>query len=222
MYSSIIERNYLGKGMLNIKFVLLGAALTLFNLGYVNASLIDDGDYVLDTESNLQWLDLTLTNGMSYADAIAVYSANSWRYATASEYKNMFDSQFPLYSENTPFGYMSRDISNEGNQFLEFFGATRTNLIGDISIQLSWGFYENEAGNITRGGIEQHYDPASLQFEILYRDQEMHVVTSEVGNSGFGTFLVRDVIHSVPLPSVISLMFLGLVSFGLKRRRKKK
>ena len=46
--------------------LLLSIALALFFSGSVQAGLIDNGNTTLDTDTGLEWLDVTLTQGESY------------------------------------------------------------------------------------------------------------------------------------------------------------
>jgi len=59
------------------------------NATYVSESLVNHGLYTTDLLSNLDWLDLTVTNGYSYNDVTDELSSGGslegWRYATLNE-----------------------------------------------------------------------------------------------------------------------------------------
>ena len=55
-----------------MKFWKLISACTAFVLSTrVNAALVDNGIYTTDTLSRLDWLDLSVTKGLTLADAVA-------------------------------------------------------------------------------------------------------------------------------------------------------
>ena len=57
-------------------------------------SLVDHGSYTTDTATNLNWLDLSATYGLSYNQVMGNsgvnYIAEGWRYATSSELATLF------------------------------------------------------------------------------------------------------------------------------------
>ena len=75
-------------------------ALVTLTTANVHATLISKGLFsqndnliTLDTESNLEWLDLTATNGISVIDVVNGYGEylnNRFRYATRSEIFNLY------------------------------------------------------------------------------------------------------------------------------------
>jgi CxxC motif-containing protein (DUF1111 family)/beta-glucanase (GH16 family)/predicted lipoprotein with Yx(FWY)xxD motif len=57
--------------------------------------LIDNGDTTIDTTSDLEWLDLTLTQGISAQDVLAGhggYIADGWTFATVEEVCTLFEA----------------------------------------------------------------------------------------------------------------------------------
>jgi hypothetical protein len=61
--------------------------------GDAQATIIDHGDYLTDTTSGLDWLDVTKTANMSYSEALAELgvggSYEGWRYATGIEFNTL-------------------------------------------------------------------------------------------------------------------------------------
>lgn len=57
-----------------------------------SALLIDNGMSTTDTDTNLEWLDLTATNGLSYADALSstFVTIDGYRSATSLEVAQLF------------------------------------------------------------------------------------------------------------------------------------
>ena len=57
------------------------------------AELIDNGDVTTDSDSGLDWLDLTISSGRSFSDVSTQFGSNGdfegWRYANISEVKQL-------------------------------------------------------------------------------------------------------------------------------------
>jgi hypothetical protein len=66
-----------------LKIIGIGFILSVSTLA--NATLIDNGDYTTDTESGLDWLDWTETLSDTQSEALAEFSGDGWRIATATE-----------------------------------------------------------------------------------------------------------------------------------------
>lgn len=58
-----------------------------------NAIIIDNGNSLTDTDTGLEWLDVTQTVGMSYAFVSGQFGSgqafDGWRYATGDEFNNL-------------------------------------------------------------------------------------------------------------------------------------
>ncbi|MDQ8183179.1 VPDSG-CTERM sorting domain-containing protein [Pelagicoccus sp. SDUM812005] len=80
--------------MNNIKKTLLALALA-FSSFQAQAVLIDNGDYTTDTETGLDWLDMSFTIGKTYNDVLSATTGGSlsgWRFATTSEFDALISS----------------------------------------------------------------------------------------------------------------------------------
>src|SRR5690349_25057587 len=59
------------------------------------ATFVDLGNFMLDQQSNLDWLDPSATQGLSYNDIIhnvgVNYIGKGWRFATLNEVHALFD-----------------------------------------------------------------------------------------------------------------------------------
>lgn len=129
---------------------LLGAvcaclAIQSFNVG---AALIDNGTYTTDDVSKLNWLDLSITDGQSYNQALT--SNPGWRYATNAEVENLFSVAFDGYYDTDPArvsnsstGYADQDADVAA--FRTLFGCTFV----DVGECKTYGTYLDE-DNILR------------------------------------------------------------------------
>lgn len=70
------------------------AILLVSVAGSTSAAIVDRGSLVTDTETQLDWLKLTNTNGYSYTQTVARLRTGGdlygWRYATASEVLGLY------------------------------------------------------------------------------------------------------------------------------------
>ena len=77
-----------------IKLVLATFALMTASISMsANATIVDLGNTTLDTQTNLEWLDLTATIGKSYNEVIGGfgnYIADGYRYANTTEVTTLF------------------------------------------------------------------------------------------------------------------------------------
>ncbi|MAH54750.1 MAG: hypothetical protein CL531_00600 [Aestuariibacter sp.] len=66
-----------------------------------------DGNAVLDTSTNLEWLDLGLTDNMSYNTTVSLLDGAlaDWRLPTFNEVQTLFYSFFPSYTDSDLNGY---------------------------------------------------------------------------------------------------------------------
>ncbi len=185
-----------------------------------DAALIDNGTYTTETASGLDWLDLSLTTGMSMEDALAANS--QWRYATNSEVENIFGQLFDGYfnteaggwslSSNGAYADQLTDVTN----FENLFGATQIFFSFPLTQRFVFGLYEDEAGVIRVMGTQFSTQPGFTQTVVEGMDFTQ-VLDTTTAVTGRGTFLVRSSV--VPIPAAIWLFGSALGLVGFLRRR---
>ena len=187
----------------------------------VNAALIDNGNYTTDNSNNLEWLDLTFTDGLAYSSALSAASSvegGGWKYATKQQVNLMWSQVFP--ADWTPLNdgrLYSKDYREEVDHFSSLFGLTYeypTNT-------QSFGWFLDDNGNLkmagvlnVRGSLENSDDRMfGADHTLDYNDR------LETGDSRFGTYLVRTSV--VPVPAALWLFSSGLIGLvGFARRKK--
>lgn len=192
-------------------FVLLCAAsLLLSPAPPASALLVDAGTTTIDTDTNLEWLDLTETLGLSYADALAssFVTVDGFRSATSLEVSALFTNAGVGTQDN-----LAREVDFAGaSLLLDLVGctlapavcATTSNPIGTGYAEWSPGtgrraLYRTDAINGGRGA-------ATIQSSFL-----------TTANPQIGTFLVRV----VPEPSTALLLLGGLAALSRRSRRER-
>lgn len=221
--------------------VLVGATGLLFATAS-NSAIIDMGDYQYDDQTNLEWLDLSLTDGISLAQAQTSYSG--WTLATESQFRTMFewyngvgggDTSVLGFNDGTysndPLGVEKLENSSSGqsylgNSFSSDFGLTRYFNSIDFETALSYGFYsdDNLNGMYLGGVAATNYfsnNTDSIRAYYDYFNNYNPSNSTTYTNDAIGLFLVRES-TSVSEPSILALMGAGLVGLGFARRRARK
>jgi hypothetical protein len=186
-----------------------GALLaTVVLIPAANAStLVDQGNTTLDTNTGLQWLDVSLTNDRAYTDVLANLSnpldiVYGYRFATSSEVNQLFiDAGITAYS-------CQCGLALEG-------------LISLLGPTFAPGNYEYTKGFIADTISASYQVFATVQFEggdSGYASPSDGYLISYLDQERVGNFLVA----STPLPATLPLFATGLGALGLLRWRRKK
>jgi hypothetical protein len=198
------------------KTPLLGILLALLLLPSIGQSaLINQGSTTLDDQTNLQWLDLTLTMGQSLKEVEeGPYFANGFRSATVAEVLALFNGNG--ISLSSALSYQER---------IDQFDAVTTmvNLLGPtivpspdfnlISGYAGWTFIGG--GNPVNDNCEVSDLRTYTNFNLGELDTPYTIAASYQGsNNAQGHYLLR----SVPEPGTLSLFLVGAVLLGFRSR----
>jgi len=200
-----------------LKSITTAALLSVFALN-ASAALVDNGGYTTDTNSGLEWLDLSSTTGLSMEAALAANSG--WRYAANSEVENIFLQLFDGYYDTHPNGFSNSadgayaDQLADVNNFRSLFGVTQSGFNYPTSFRFTLGLYEDEAGIIRAMGTAFYTNPNQTAIEGLDFNSVYDTTTAF---NGRGTFLVRT--SAVPIPAAVWLFGSALAGLGWMRRR---
>jgi len=196
----------------------IGIFLSLLVSANSYAALTDNGVFTTDTNSQLDWLDLSATAGQSYNSALATLDpAEGWRYATNTEIESIFLSLFIGYSDTNSDGTSSSVNSLSSStqnsdviRFLDLFGIT----FATFGVSESLGYYLDENGILRVMGAQYNsWDNNSTVFGLSFSGG---FVADRA--DGMGTFLVRSSV--VPEPGSIALLGIGILSlFRIKNRK---
>jgi hypothetical protein len=209
---------------------LMTTAIALVLSVGVNAALVDNGAYTTDTESGLDWLDLSATDGLSYDSALA--NNPGYRHAMNAEVENLFGILFDGYFNNTPF-LTSLNAANVGGEefvaysdqlediqsFQSLFGHTETKDFGTGSTLAigSWGLYYDENLIVRLMGAYNRFTGNPLT-EVNGLDYiENFDFFRNDGSDRYAWFMVS----TVPVPAAFWLFGSGLFGLiGIARRKK--
>jgi hypothetical protein len=114
----------MSKEMKLIKAVFL--AIFFFYLSNTHANIIDRGNYITDTATNLDWLKINQTTSYSIDEILAGgggYLTNGWRYATQLDFNRLVDHYFGTDLDNQLMFPRRDDLDlNLTREFLVLFG----------------------------------------------------------------------------------------------------
>jgi hypothetical protein len=75
------------------------------------ATLLDRGSFTTDTDSGLDWLDVTATAGMSYGTVLdSHFPLAGWRYATLDELSGLLQTSDCRRSRKIPCGWTTTPL----------------------------------------------------------------------------------------------------------------
>ena len=212
---------------------LLGAVCACLAIVSFNASaaIIDNDWYT--TVNGLDWMDLSLTDGMSVSEALTQY--DDWSLANEIQFSNMF-AEYYTVNPDTLLGVSSYAIdwgvtdsyltssrqysSYYNNTFQQHFGFTEITNSNSTYLYYSFGIYSEE-GNLRTGGIrssKNYYGNNPSSVFLYYNDDSDQSAIYDNGTETTGIFLVRNA--AVPIPPAVWLFSFGLLGLvGIARKK---
>ena len=208
------------------------------------AALLDKGLITVDTATGLQWLDLTESNGYTFAQMTAQLAPGGlftgWRIATAAEVGNVLtEVGFPV----TPYKRFESFMTVNGNLVVTPLLTQQIAAFGDLfslnvkGLGPGYGF-QAEVSDIIPGTSNYHplfYGTASVANTQFASDADSgvtgngwyvyHEVTTgfeeHTADANTAFFLVQGV-PAIPEPETYALIVLGLGAIGWYGRRKRR
>lgn len=175
-----------------------------------------DGLITIDTETHLQWLDLTQTTSMSYDYVGSQFGVgglfHGFRYATEAEFESLMDAIIPSYSGNA-LGYQTATSESAVYAQTVYFQSLLGVTDNRDTVFDSFGFYRDNSGVMRTGGTSRNFDTAFVYRDYYFNYNDL----ATVGTPWHGTFLVRGI--SVPEPTGLALFGLGIAGMVFSRRK---
>jgi hypothetical protein len=220
----------------------------LLSTSVVQAELIEtnwkntgDALATLDTDTGIEWLDLTQTEGMSINQAERLTGAGNifegWRLPTRAEVTELMTHAFPSEASNL-FGDVRLSVTNiitddEADRFLALLGQTHDFQSFDFTL----GLFKNDDGqsyNVISSGVED----TNYSNDVQIRLNNNRATDYNYLHQAYGVYLVSDggttlssqldpsinannanaPVADVSIPALLGLMSLGLFGFAACRR----
>ncbi|OUS04751.1 hypothetical protein A9Q81_05625 [Gammaproteobacteria bacterium 42_54_T18] len=193
-----------------------------------NATLINNGSYITDTSSGLDWLKLDSTYGKTFNEIIAATTSGSWlegwEYATSTQWEGMLSNQ----------GISSNSTCSNGTAYCGLVdGISSSNMLnlitlfGDAqSLPNPIDPYPEAVGMLADINQSNTKQQIALFLYDTTTDQEpgdpdwVYANTfagSSTGAPYIGSWLVRAT--AVPEPSTLVLMILGFGALSLRKKK---
>jgi len=195
------------------------SCLTILAISFTNvhAALIDNGIFTTDTETGLDWLDLTETANLSY-DYVSTQLGQGgifqgWSLASIAQVETLF---------NAAGGVGPYDGSFQPNPFNDGPAQLLLNLWGALTPDFRSQFYTSD--------IDPRFTNMQKIGEIEFLTStpavgslKLWVGSSETSSNYpyMGMALVRDSASVVPIPAALWLFSSGLLGLAGMARRKK-
>lgn len=215
--------------MINRIFVVF---LVVIAPGQVQANLVDNGTFITDTSTSLDWFVLTESNFRSYNDVSSQFGVGGdfegYRYATGTEIATFFDSA----GGTAPYvGLFDLPGANWSTPLLNLWGILYVEPFIIPSLPngfVSYFMYDSPElnGNVPVGCLVL----TQLQFESPNGGADLNCswlsnisgVPIDAGTASevIGSALVRESLPQVPLPAAFWLFgtaLIGLVGFSRRR-----
>ena len=217
------RRNH--KGVFRVKQGLL-ASILLAASGLSPAEVINNGDFLTDTETKLDWLDVTATQNLTMNEVLALTgpggSLEGWRYATEIELNTLLNNlELPYadpnkvpgdaYNENYPTESEEVEdvihlLGDTYKYYTIHINPTAPQIVADDGAGFTWGFYEHTNFGIQRARVldaERIYRSTGAdccnEDDHAYVYRPFDAVNPNFRNDRTGSFLVRD---SVAIPEI--------------------
>lgn len=193
----------LKKAIIALSFAVSAMSVMPAHAAFVATDWIvaDDGLATLDTDTGLEWLDLTLTDNKSYSEVTALLSTtlSGWRFPTASEVHAMMSSFFSVVSTYDDATYNVKTNTKQGSGehangplFRALFGHTYSYYqSGNDWSRASYGLFKDDSGNIVMSG-EHRRNYWNGSYYSIYHNYDVGVTTDIAKYANGGYFLVSD------------------------------
>jgi len=203
----------------NLRMLVL-ATIILVISNSANATLIDNGGYVTDTTSGLDWLKLTATQDRSYNDVASKFGSGQefegWRYASTWELESMLLDQGIVGCDSCPgdivlCGY---DPANNGKvtPIIQLFGVLTTTIYsgGETKFNL-YGWlgtnYVDHTGAVIGKtlGVMQDFEEGQPRVHdaLVEVDLNHYLDNLDEHQIYLGSWLVRESMAPIPEPSIM-------------------
>lgn len=210
--------------MKNFNSIFAAAAILALigTTGGANATLVDQGLTTLDTDTGLEWLDVTLTDNRSYdnivVDGFGGYAAAGYVHATRSQLCGLMGALGDSLANCSTGGDTDDPLSPASSlQLVTLLGINFSDN-GAISTR---GWFDDGNNTVGIGCIDHQIRtcvPTPINITSRAQISGSNGTPTSTSFVGIGNFLVRAA--QVPEPGAIALLSVGLLGVYAVRRMK--
>lgn len=171
-------------------------------VGSATYSVAGDLTEVQDGALTYQFLDLTSTQGLSQAVALATYGSGGFTVATSVEMTALYNAFGFTYVATNGFAPLGDLTPAEATSFIDYFGDTFDGASLGTYIDATYG---------------QSYN--CIGFDVCATNGFNNFEDVSGGDALLGVYLVRTAAE-IPEPAMLALFGLGAAALGFARRRK--
>lgn len=214
--------------------LVLGGLLFPFSVASFAAyqnPIVDHGDFLTDTSTQLDWLDVTKSVNMSFAFVNSQFGAGGvfegWRYATSAEFQRLIND-FTRYE--MPNGSISFYL-DEIDGLVQMLGSTIDSYwMSEYGVTLDASFGYPEGGYLdSTAGVLGDAPPPGVGGRLvgLLEDNDSGSFADFAQIKAFqfstspsiGSYLVRSAsVQGVPEPTSFTLIGIGLAAMAFRRK----
>jgi hypothetical protein len=207
------------------KVFLLASILFSFN---VNAALLGLGTSFVDTDSGNEWLDLSITQGLSYNDVNTLLAVGGdlegWSYASYASVQNMFTNAGATFLNQSLFRDNHWEVATT---IMDVWGQTVATQDTSVSFLYSTHFLVSDENRFTANLVKgiAYFDlanPADVNGQGVF-NYGGSVQHKDESSQSVGSALVRtytgSVTSTVPSPSTLLLLSFGFIGLIISRKR---
>lgn len=207
--------------------LLASAALSVLTLFAApsQAAIVDalDHSYLTDTNSQLDWLDVTTSKGQSYNDVSGQFGAGEvyagWRYATGREFNGLVSAWTGKTISPTYYGI----VGQEDLHYTRIDGLIE--MLSTASAPASRNDWRYRLKGLIADTPVSGWHRAAYMVDVDYgwdRTYAHSWTQADIHSSShIGSFLVRDTLIATPIPAAVFMFAPALLGFlGFRRRRR--
>ena len=218
------------------KLLALGSlAISLaFSHGAIAAStdFIDNGSFTTDTLSDLDWLDVTTTRGLSFDAVSGQLGAGGdyagYRYATGVEFNQMIMNYTSSAFQQTNYSQVYHGTagldglvrllgSTYDDFYFERYGRTYSSFVGAFYTMgfLSDTHLTSSANHFAATTYENTVSTTVRDWSIAHS----YIFPGSLPHLEIGSYLVRDTLIATPIPAALFMFAPALLGFlGFRRK----
>ena len=222
---------------------LLNVFVIVFWMMPAGATIIDNSTYTTDTESGLDWLDVTASLWMTHNEVVDQFVPggifDGWRYARGDEFNRLISNYLNLDTPITTYDRVEHGKSSLDDLIIMLGDTYNASILAKQGVEnhvlvgvedgLDYGYTTGLLADRYNGPVifTAYYEAIIVDSEEDNTDHDLSIAHNSFTRENRqilngGSFLVRPSIAPVPEPITLTLMGLGIAGIGYRRHRSRK